>query len=113
MDLFNKSKIKQLEAVVHSQSNELKESNSLILSLKQRMAYQEAELAAKVEVIETLKKQLEHEMNQKETFQKTFLQFYTPSKQQVKEEVSGMFVEDDEMVKEITSQFNGLGEGDL
>jgi hypothetical protein len=113
MDIFNKTRIKHLEKAVESQSVELKERDAVIGILQTRLSYQEGELKSKQEVVDTLRRQLQSEMEQRDVFQKTFLQFYAPSKQQVREEANAMFLEDEDMVKEISKQFSGLGEGDL
>lgn len=113
IDLFNKTKVKQLNDALELQAVELRELKSMISILQTKLSYQEGELKSKLEVIETLKNQLVNEMQQRDSFQKTFLQFYSPSKEKVREEANGFFLEDEDAVNDIVKTFIDQEEGDL
>ena len=110
IDLFNKSRLKQLEFALESQAQELKEKESYIKILETKLAYQEGELKSKYELIESLKSQLTREIEEREKIQKAFL--FQPANQ-FKEEINGMFLEDEEILKQMKKEFSGLEEGEL
>jgi len=99
------SRIKHLEQALSDKLNQVQELQSHLTLLQTNKAYLEGTLKAKDEIIEGLKSQLMNEVSQRDAFQKTFLNMYSPPMDKTLEAMSGIYDEDEDVVADIKEGF--------
>lgn len=111
--MFNKKlkqRITQLEDTVTRQSILLSEKERALSDAFEKLYYTEGQAKAQKEVVEVLREQLKSETLRVNQLQSTWLAQQAISSEILKQDVSSLYEEDQEIVSQIHSEYSDDGE---